>query len=133
MQQKVPDLVSGVNPSIEYLQLFGVLVTVLNWVHRFRDCRIVLFCDNQSVVSMINNSTSSCRNCLHLIRRLVLHSMKCNVRVFAKYISSKANKSADLLSRMRVEEFKKLNPNSDCYLTEIPIEIWPVNKIWLHN
>ena len=78
-------------PSIEYLELYAVVVTVLNWLDRFRNERITLFCDNQAVVSMINNNTSSCRNCLFLIRKLVLHSMVLNTRVFASYISSKAN------------------------------------------
>ena len=43
-----------VEPSIEYLELFAVLVGVLNWIHLFSNKRIMLFCDNQSVVYMIN-------------------------------------------------------------------------------
>ena len=58
----------------------------------------MLFCDNTSAVEMINNTTSSCQNCMVLIRILVLESLKSNVRVFAKYISSKANAYSDALS-----------------------------------
>ena len=94
------------NPSIEYLELYTVLATVLNWIHRFKNSRVVLFCDNQSVVSMINNSTSSCKNCLALIRILILHSLTVNVRVFAQHLTSKANKNADLLSRLKIAEFR---------------------------
>ena len=50
---------SEVQPSIEYLELFGVAVAVLNWLKLFRNKKIVLFCDNQAVVNMINNSTSN--------------------------------------------------------------------------
>ena len=121
------------DPSIEYVELFAVLVSVKNWLDRFRNQRIVLFCDNQAVVSMINNNTSSCPNCLALIRILVLHSMIVNTRVFATYISSRANKSADLLSRLRIQKFKSLNPNVDENMTPIPTELWPMDKIWTAN
>ena len=52
-------------PSIEYLELFTVTVAVLNWIKLFPNRRVVLFCDNESVVHMINSS-SSCRNCMYL-------------------------------------------------------------------
>ena len=99
------DFIINKDPSIEYLELFTVLVAVTNWIDRFRNKRIVLFCDNQSVVAMINNTTSSCRNCMVLIRKLVLHSMIHNVRVFACYITSKNNIFADLLSRNKFSGF----------------------------
>ena len=88
--------------SMEFLELFAVLVVVLNWVHRYRNRRIILFCDNQSVVAMVNSTTSSCKNCLALLRRLVLHCMTQNVRVFAKYINTKVNVDADLISRGKI-------------------------------
>ena len=119
-------------PSIEYLELFAVLATVLNWLERFRNQRIVLFCDNQAVVSVINNNTSSCPNCLTLIRLLVLHSMKMNTRVFATYITSKNNKNADLLSRLKVDEFRRRNPGADLQPMAINESIWPLNKLWVH-
>ena len=69
------------NPSIEYLELFAVLVGVLNWIKFFCNRRIVLFCDNEAVVNMINNSSSSCKNCMVLIRLLVSESIVRNVRI----------------------------------------------------
>ena len=55
-------------PSIEFLELYAVVVTVVNWLDRFKNKRIMLHCDNQAVVSMVNNNTSSCKQCLALIR-----------------------------------------------------------------
>ena len=63
----------------------------------------------------------------------MLHSLKENVRVFAQYISSKANKGANLLSRLRIVEFKRWNPNHDVNPTVIPEEIWPFGKIWVYS
>ena len=56
------DFLDEHNPSIEYLELFGVTTSVLLWGEQFRNKRISLQCDNQSVVHMINNSTSACKN-----------------------------------------------------------------------
>ena len=125
------NFIQDCDPSIEYLELYAVVVTIVNWLHRFKNQRIVLFCDNQAVVSMINKNTSSCKNCLALIKILVLHSMELNTRVFANYITSKANKSADLLSRLKIQEFKDYNPHCDESMTPIPDSLWPMSKLWL--
>ena len=42
-------------PSIEYLELYALLIGVLNWSRLFKNRCIILFCDNQSVVFMVNN------------------------------------------------------------------------------
>ena len=76
-------------PSIEYLELFGVAVAVINWLKLFKNMKIVLFCDNQAVVNMINNASSKCKNCMVLIRMIVLEGLVCNTGVFAKYVRSK--------------------------------------------
>ena len=88
-----------VQPSIEYLELFAVLVGVLNWIWRFKNRRIVLFCDNEAVVHMINNSTSKCKNCMVLMRLLVAECILQNVRVYAKHVKTNENGKADALSR----------------------------------
>ena len=56
-------------PSIEYLELFGLTVGVVLWIHNFRNRTVNLFCDNTSVTSvkdMVNNTTSSCK-ILHVV------------------------------------------------------------------
>ena len=67
-----PAFIKKHRPSIEYLELFAVTAGVLTWIHRFRNKRIILFCDNQSVVDMINLTSTSCKNCMVLIRCIVL-------------------------------------------------------------
>ena len=121
-------------PSIEYLELYGVTAGVLTWIHRFRNRRIILFCDNKSVVDMINLTTTSCKNCMVLIRIIVLKGLIENVRIFARHIKGTKNILADNLSRNRLDLFKK-----NCSLqermmsndpTDIPLAIWPLSKIW---
>ena len=120
-------------PSIEYLEMFAVLVGVLNWLKLFKNCRIVLFCDNQSVVHMINNSSSSCKTCMVLIRLMTAECMFRNTRVFAKHVGTKDNGKADALSRLDFRRFWDLSaahgPMNE-QSTAIPKEIWPIEQIW---
>ena len=124
-----------VQPSIEYLELFALAAAVLAWIDRFKNRKIYLFCDNQSVVQMINNTTSSCRNCMVLLRLIVLQGLRHNVKIMAKYVRSHDNGRADALSRHKFELFYKLSAhklNLEVSPVPIPEEIWPMQKIWLY-
>ena len=134
-QQKWDSFALQVNPSIQYKELLAVVASVLLWGKYFRNRRIKLFVDNSSVEGMVNHTTSGCKNCMVLIRILVLHCMKLNLRVFAKHVSSKDNFLADALSRFQMDKFyedirkdgRTLNGLPDV----IPNEIWPIEKIWI--
>ena len=122
------------NPSIEYLELFAVTAAVLAWIHRFKNSRIILFCDNESVVNMINYTTRSCKNCMVLIRIIVLKGLLENVRIFARHVKGVKNKFADSLSRDKIAYFKLLCSRDEKCIennpTPVPEAIWPVEKNW---
>ena len=124
-------------PSIEYQELFGVMISIYLWGKHFRNKRICLLCDNQGVVAMINNSTSSCKNCMVLIRKITLVCLTLNLRVFASYISTKDNFLSDSLSRGRILKFReqaiKAGREINDEPTGIPEEIWPAQKLWLYQ
>ena len=106
---------------------------MLNWIKLFKNHRIVLFCDNESVVSMINGSSSRCRNCMVLIRLLTAESITRNVRIFAKHVGTKANGNTDALSRLDLDRFWKLSQGTMNPLdSPIPSAIWPMKKIWMN-
>ena len=67
-------------PSIEYLELFALCAGVMTWQNedQLRDCRIAIFCDNMAVVHMINNMSSSCKQCMYLLRMLTLNNLRYN-------------------------------------------------------
>ena len=124
--------IENCDPSIEYLELFALTATVMNWISRFRNKRIILFCDNISVVYMVNNTSSKCKNCMVLIRLLVLTSLIENIRIYAKYVSTKDNKRADLLSRLKVKQFKE-QFRHDTTPTPILEQLWPISKLWVKS
>ena len=119
-------------PSIEFLELYAVTVAVLNWICLFQNRRITLFCDNQAVVNMINNSASKCKRCMVLLRLIVLEGLIQNVRINAKHVKTNDNGKADALSRLDFKRFwrlvgtQKMNRHSSL----IPEILWPMTKIW---
>ena len=125
------EFMEAAQPSIEYLELFAVTVAVLKRISRFQNKRIFLFCDNESVVHMLNKSSSTCKNCMVLIRMITLQGLLQNVRIYAKHVRSENNSLADALSRLKLSLFHKLGPHMDTYPEDIPEEIWPLRKIWL--
>ena len=111
-------------PSIEYLELFAVLAVVLSWINLYKNKRIVLFCDNQGVVEMINTTSSMCKNCMVLTRLLVLESLIQNVRIFAKHVQGVDNDLSDSLSRGNSVKFATLAQTKNLvfnkYSTPVP-------------
>ena len=129
------DELEQLNPSIEYLELFALAAAVLAWISRFRNRRVFIFCDNMSVVHMINNSSSSCRNCMVPIRLITFETLCQNVRIFAKHVRSEDNGISDALSRLDFKRFRNLtaHKNLDAQPTEIPVKLLPIARIWLKN
>ena len=123
------------NPSINYLELFAVAASILSWSHMFKNQNINLFCDNMSVVHMLNSQTSKCKNCMVLLRLIVLQGMVHNVRIHATHIKGVLNNFSDLLSRLEHKKFRQLARARGKVFnktpSEIPEEIWPVKKIWI--
>ena len=124
------------NPSINYLELYAVAVAVLNWIHRYPNKRVTLFCDNLSVVHMINNTASNCKNCMLLLRIIVLKGLIHNVHIRAKHVVGVSNNLADFLSRMKKDKFLRLARKQRKIFsrspTPMPSQIWPMQNIWLN-
>ena len=121
------------NPSIEYLELYTLVAGVLAWLHQYRNKFVMIYMDNQTMKAIVNNTSSSCKNCMILVRILVMHCLKYNVKIKAKYIWSKRKKIADSLSWFQEKGFRRLMKKyqlSD-HPTEVPWELWPIQKLWI--
>ena len=104
-QSRWTDFEQNNEPSIQYKELLAVATSVFLWAREFENKRIRLFCDNEPVCRMLNNNTTNCKNCMVLIRMIVLFSMKWNLRIFAKHVKSEDNNLADSLSRYQMGRF----------------------------
>ena len=94
------DFITKYNPSIEFLELFALVAVVLTWQHNpvLNNSRVEVFCDNESVKFMVNDSKSHCCNCMKLIRILTLNNLKHNRKLIVRRVSSKDNILADAIS-----------------------------------
>ena len=127
-----PNFIKENKPSIEYLELFALRAAVLTWEKEpaLYNAQIVVFCDNEAVVHMINESTSSCANCMYLLRLLVLNSLVNNRRVFAHHVRSKDNGLSNSLSRLQFHHFRKLGPHINVNPCKVSELVWPLSNIW---
>ena len=126
-----PGFIKKFEPSIEYLEFYAVCCGFMTWGHLIRNTRVNVFCDNMLVVYMINDSSLKCRNCMYLLRMLVVNNLLHNRRVFAKHIRTEKNILADSLSRMDLTRFWKNAPSTMRRQPDPkPDSIWPPNKIW---
>ncbi len=117
------------DPSICWLELFAVTVAVGLWSESFRNMRIELDCDNQSVVCIVNSGTSRCPKCMELVRYITGHAIAHNIIFTARYVDTKSNCIADALSRLDLISFFKLVPDAAILgrRRQPPPSLWPIS------
>lgn len=121
-----PTFIQTSGSSIEVCELMAIAMAISLFSKFLHDRRIVIFCDNQAVMHMVNNSSSSCKKCMYLLRVITGVSLQHNVRYFCRYIDTKANILSDLLSRNRIQRFLKLAPAQTSKVQEnLPTNLWP--------
>ena len=106
--------------SIEWQELFPIVVACAIWHPFFTGKRLQFWCDNESVVAIINSGHSRAPRIMDLVRVLVLLSMKHNFFVRAKHVPGVSNGIADSLSRFQVQRFRELAPHADPQPCSIP-------------
>ena len=99
--------------SIAWQELFALVVACHIWGDEFAHKRIVFYCDNASVVSIVNSKRSHIPRVMDLVRHLTLLTLKHNFYPRAKHIEGKRNDMADSLSRFQMGRFFKLAPHAD--------------------
>ena len=119
------------NPSIDYLELFGLTVGVILWIHKFKNRSVMLFCDNTGMRDMVNANCGKNKNCMALLRLVIAECLVHNVRLKVKYVKSEHNGKADALSRNQLTRFRQLGPNMNEFPEPIPVEMWPPESIWV--
>ena len=131
-----PPFIEEQEPSIEFLELYALTMAVLTWgkLPSMINHRVTIFCDNESVVYMINNQASSCPQCRKLLRLLALDNIHANRRLFARHVVTSQNSLADSLSRNNYVKFWKLAPSTMSRSADrMPPKYWPPQKVWFQD
>ena len=125
-----PGFIENNEPSIEYLELYTLCAGILTWKKHLTNIHMLVHCDNQAVVAMINGLASKCGNCMTLLQILILDGLIHNRKISTVYITSRDNFLSDALSRGQMNHFKWLGPHMNLEQDQISSKIWPMSKIW---
>ena len=69
-------------PSIEDLELYALCVGIFAWASLLKNRRIVIYCDNKAMVDIVNATSSKCKNCMVLVRMLVMNNLLYNRKIY---------------------------------------------------
>ena len=115
---------SEILSDITYLEIIPISLTIYLWGSRFENKKVLMHCDNESVVSVLNVKSSKSERVMSILRHIVYWSLIHNCQFKAKHISSYDNIIADSLSRGQLDKFKKVAPTAEETPTEIPEEFF---------
>ena len=122
------------SPSIGFLELYAVLMSLFLWGKEIANRRVQLWSDNMSVVQVVNSMTSKDKRMMTLIRILVQFTIKLNTKITMRHVPGVENIKADLLSRLQVDRFKLMFGNAmDPFPSMEVSKIWPYTPaLWMN-
>ncbi|KAK3249221.1 hypothetical protein CYMTET_41342 [Cymbomonas tetramitiformis] len=95
---------SKAKSHINYLELFAVWWALALWAHRLSGWTLVVRIDNQCALTQVDKFWGPVEY-IPLLRKIFYLCAQHDIRLRPKYIASKDNLLADLLSRLKLEEF----------------------------
>jgi hypothetical protein len=105
---------------IAWRELYAVLVACRVWGHALSSRRLMIACDNIAIVFSVNKGTSKNPNIMSLIRDLFFTCSFFHFDIRMKHVPGLLNVGPDLLSRLKVPQFKRTFPEADRSPIAIP-------------
>ena len=104
------------NFSIVHLEMLNILVAVRVWKQYWKNKRVLLKCDNQAVVTVLNSGKTQDLTLAAIARNIMMDVAQHDIDLQVIHILGVDNKIADLLSRWYITNdpykiLKKLLPN----------------------
>ena len=109
---------------IGVLELFGVFVAVKIWGPLLRNRQIVVYTDNESIVSIWESGSSRDEAIMFFVRSLFFLSVEFNISLILKHVPGHKNIFADLLSRLQVRRFLALCQDAFPHPSPLPLQAW---------
>lgn len=102
------DAREGQREATAWFELFAIVTALALWRHHFAGKHLVLFCDCEPAVAIVNGGRARSEACAHLARALgaLLHDS--HIILTVVHVPSWRNKVADLLSRAQVRAALRL-------------------------
>ena len=121
-----PQFMADNNPSIDFLELYAVIVAVWVWTPQVANKIAVIHSDNMPTVQVLHNKSSHSPSMLLLLRFLTLHCMLNNIYIESSFISGTDNQISDSLSRLQFSRFRRLHRLAEESPTPIPSFLSPL-------
>ena len=116
-------LPAQVSQSIEYKELFPIIVAAYLWGPQWVSQRVNFLSDNRSVVDILRSGASRAPTIMSLVRYLSLLAARHSFSFTASPVRGKSNPIADALSRFQFQRFRRLAPHADSLPTQIPQQL----------
>ena len=104
---------------INHKEALSLEPAVAQWASQWSNKKVIVHCDNQAAVSMLNKCSSRDPTVMASLRRIFWWSAKYNFRICAIYYPGKDNFIADAVSRLHEPYFKDI--------------LYPFIKVTSHN
>ena len=105
--------------SINWKELFVILLAAATWGHCWRGRSILFHCDNSAVVDIWNKGSTRQPHIMSLVRSLYFSAAQHEFHVAVQHIPGINNSIADALSRFQEKKFRHLAPHADTVPTPI--------------
>ena len=112
--------------SINWREMFAIVVAAATFGRQWSGRRTMLHCDNQCVVNVISSGSCRSSDIMILVRSLFYISAMFNFEVSCCYVNTKLNSVADSLSRLQFERFFSLAPCANKSMTFPCLNMIPV-------
>ena len=106
--------------QIAIKEFIPVLIASFIWGHKWKGHNVLVYCDNEAVVFVLNKCYS--RDCYlaHMLRTLFFIEAHFQFQIKSAHIPGVHNTLADFLSRSQVAKFHTQQPNADIFLHVCP-------------
>ena len=99
--------------SINWRELFAIVTAAATFGSQWRSKRIMMHCDNMSIVQVLTSGTSKSEPLMDLVRKLFFLSAMYHFELSSCYINTHDNDVADALSRLQFSRFVSVAPDAD--------------------
>jgi hypothetical protein len=98
---------------ISVRELYPIVLALELWAKEIQNKHIEFHCDNLAVVYSTNKQTEKDPHLMKLICRLVIQALHFNIFFSTRHIPGLRNVIADKLSRLQMDEFRRVAPYMD--------------------
>ena len=117
-----PQFIRSYNFSIDFLELYAVVVAVETFKVQWANSIVIIHSDNTPTVDVLRSMSSRSKDMMLLIRYLALTCMLHQIQIVSQYCPGAQNLKADALSRFQMAKFFQEHPTA--YADQDPCPQW---------